>query len=145
MAADEDAPNHEGRKTVEEQVSSLLGYLQTPIKQMQNWVSSGQAQSTIEQLQKQAERAQEGVERRLRALNEVRQGVRTHVKKQMEDYEREKTEHRERLDAAIARVLPPPAEPSGPAATSEESPAPKAKGSGPRKKSSRKKSPGRKQ
>ena len=143
MAADQDTPSEERRKSVEQQVSTLLGYLQTPIKQMQNWVDSGQLQSTIDNLQGRAERAQEEVERGLRALNEVRQGVQTHFKKQIEDSERERTERRKRLDAAIAQVLSPPAE-SPPQTSSSEGSAPrKAKGS-PRKKAQGKKSSGRK-
>jgi hypothetical protein len=144
MAADEGTPKAPRDKSVDERVSSLLGYLQAPIKQAQEWVSSGQAQSRIEQLQKQAERAQEGVERGLRVLNEVRQGVQTHVKKQIEDYQREKTENRERLDAAIARVLSSPDESPPPASSSESNARPKAKGSGSRKKPRGKKSSGRK-
>ncbi|HEX2089919.1 MAG TPA: hypothetical protein VHI54_08350 [Actinomycetota bacterium] len=147
MAADQDTPGEERRKSVEQQVSTLLGYLQTPIKQMQNWVDSGQLQSTIDNLQERAERAQEGVERGLRALNEVRQGVQTHLKKQIEDYEREKTERRERLEAAIAQVLSPPAE-SPQTSSSEGSAPPKAKGSSrkkPRGKKSSGKSSGRQQ
>ncbi len=143
MAADQDTPKEEEPKSVEQQLSSLLGYLQTPIKQMQDWVSSGQLQSTIENLQERAERAQEGVERRLRALNEVRQGVQIHVKKQIEGYQREDAGQQEEPGAppteASSRRAEPPA-----TSSSERSAAPKAKGTGARKKPPGKKSSGRK-
>jgi hypothetical protein len=106
VAADEGNPKEPEGKQVDQQGSSLLGYLQTPIKQMQEWVSSGQLQSTIEHLQEQAERAQEGVERRLRALNEVRQGMQIHMKKQLEAYQRDKEELMRRAETA-ERAFPP--------------------------------------
>ena len=102
MAAEEDDRKESETGPVERQVSSLLEYLQTPIKQMQEWVSGGQLQSTIEHLQEQAERAQEGVERRLRALSEVRQGLEIHVRKQLEAYRREKDELAQRAETATA-------------------------------------------
>jgi hypothetical protein len=131
MATDENTPKKQEDNPVEQQVSNLLGYLRTPIKQVQEWVNSGQFQSTIENLQGQAERAQEGVERRLRALNEVRQGVQIHVKKQLEAYQQQGRQ--ETTD-------PAPAPQPEPEATRQ--PRPKAKGPG--KKARGKKGSGRK-
>jgi hypothetical protein len=96
-------------------VGSLLDFLQTPIKQVQQWLGSGQLQSTIENLQEKAERAQEGVERGLRALDEIRQGVQSHVKKQLDAYQQQTQQQ------SVA-----PAPPVEPEATSR--PRPKAKG-----------------
>ncbi len=144
MAADDDTQKEDEPKSVEQQVSSLLGYLQTPIKQMQNWVSSGQLQSTIDNLQERAERAQEGVERRLRALNEVRQGVQSHVKKQIEGYERRNAEQPEQPDSASLEASSGSSAEPPPARSSSAETAPKTKGSGPRKKSPGSKSAGRK-
>ncbi len=110
MAANDGTPKEPRNKQVDQQVSSLLGFLQTPIKQMQEWVSSGQLQSTIDQLQEQAERAHEGVERRLRALNEVRQGMQIHMKKQLEAYQRDKEELTRRAESAES--APPPERPA---------------------------------
>jgi hypothetical protein len=129
MAADEGTPKESRGKSDDQQMSNLLGYLQGPIKQVQEWVSSGQLQSTIEQLQEQAGRAQEGVERRLRALNEVRQGVQIHVKRQLEAYQQQARQ--ETADPAA----PPQAE-----ATSQPKPKPK----GPGKTADGKKSSGKK-
>ena len=89
MAADKNTPKEPEGGQFDREVSSLLDFLQTPIKQVQQWVSSGQLQSTIEYLQEKAERAQEGVERRLHALDEVRQGVQSHVKKQLDAYQQQ--------------------------------------------------------
>ena len=92
MAANEDSPKEPESGQFDRQVSSLLDYLQSPINRVQQWVSSGQFQSTIEHLQERAERAQEDVGRRLRALDEVRQGVQIHVKKQLEAYQQQSQE-----------------------------------------------------
>ena len=119
MAADEGTPKESRGKPVDQQVSNLLGFLQGPIKQVQEWVNSGQLQSTIEQLQEQAGRAQEGVERRLRALNEVRQGMEIHVKKQFEAYQQEKKELIRRAERATG-------EPTTPAKTTPAESAPRA-------------------
>ena len=110
MAADETTPK-DPSGSVERQVSNLLEYLQGPIKQVQEWVGGGELQSKIEHLQEQAGRAQEGVERRLRALGEVRQGLEVHVRKQLEAYRREKKELIQRAeDASVEEpAAPPPA------------------------------------
>jgi hypothetical protein len=150
VAADEGTPKESRGKPVDQQVSNLLGYLQGPIKQVQEWVNSGQLQSTIEHLQEQAGRAQEGVERRLRALNEVRQGMQIHMKKQIEAYQRQMEEPGGAADATnqapISSSQPPPSETARePAPTSSErtaTPRPKAKGQG--KKARGKKGSGRK-
>ncbi len=129
MAADKDNPKEPEGGQFDREESSLLDFLQTPIKQVQQWVSSGQLQSTIENLQEKAERAQEGVERRLRALDEVRQGVQSHVKKQLDAYQQQSKQQ--------SAAPTPPVEPE---ATSR--PRPKAKSSGKKpsgKKSSRRK------
>ena len=146
MAPDESTPKQPD-SSVERQVSNLLGYLQTPIKQVQEWASGGQFQSTIEHLQEQAERAQEGVERRLRALKEVRQGLEIHVKKQLDAYRHEKEELTRRAERASTGE-PRPAEPEvaekPPADTGRQRTAP-AKAKAAAKKSGSKRSTGRKQ
>jgi hypothetical protein len=129
VAADENTPQEPEGEQFERQVSSLLDYLQTPIKQVQQWVSSGQLQSTIEHLQEKAGQAQEGVERSLRALDEVRQGVQIHVKKQLDAYQQQSQE-RSPESARSAEAEAP------------SRPRRKAKGSG--KKAGGKKSSGRK-
>ncbi len=108
MAKDESTPQQPESRPVERQFSSLLEYLQTPLKQAQEWVSGGQLQSTIEHLQEQAERAQEGVERRLRALGEVREGLEIHVRKQLEAYRRQRDALVRQAESAPAEEHSPP-------------------------------------
>ncbi|HEX2069936.1 MAG TPA: hypothetical protein VHH54_07010 [Actinomycetota bacterium] len=130
MAADKNTPKEPQGGQFDREVSSLLDFLQTPIKQVQEWVSSGQLQTTIENLQEKAERAQEGVERRLRALDEVRQGVQSHVRKQMDAYQQQSQQRS--------------AEPAPPVTAKASSrPRPKAKSSG-KKPRGKKSSSGRK-
>jgi len=89
--ASEQEPANEstGPKQTERKLSELLDQLQSPLKQVQEWVNGGQLQSVVDELQKKAERAQEKVERRLQALDEVAQGLQVHVKKQLEELKRE--------------------------------------------------------
>lgn len=106
VAADENTQNDSAENSFERRVSSLFGYLQVPIKQAQEWATGGQLESAMERLQAQAERAQEGVERRLRELNEVRRGVETHVKKRLEAYQREWSEEAEEPpESAVSAVI----------------------------------------
>jgi hypothetical protein len=129
VAADKNTPKEPEGEQFEREVGSLLDFLQTPISRVQQWLSSGQLQSTIENLQEKAERAQEGVGRGLRALDEVRQGVQSHVKKQLDAYQQQSQQR------STEPAPPVEAEPTSKAR-------PKAKGSG--KKTGRKKSSGRK-
>ena len=131
MAADQNTPKDPERGQGERQVSSLFDYLQSPINRMQQWVSSGQLQSTIEQLQERA--AQLDVGRRLRALDEVRQGVQIHVKKQLEAYQQQNQEQ--------SRVQAPPVQADAPPVQAEATPQPKPK---PKPKTSAKKARGKK-
>ncbi|HEX8098689.1 MAG TPA: hypothetical protein VF660_00630 [Actinomycetota bacterium] len=93
----------------EGQLSGLLKQLRTPLKQVEEWVSRGDLQSVVDQLQEKAQRAQEEVERRLHALDEVRQGLEVHVRKQLEEF------RRERQDVPDG-PQPAAAEPAGPQA-----------------------------
>ena len=129
MAADQNTPKDPESGQGERQVSSLFDYLQSPINRVQQWVSSGQLQSTIEHLQERAGRAQVDVGRRLRALDEVRQGVQIHVKKQLEAYQQQSQEQ--------GRDQAPPVQ-------AEATPQPKPKTKPSAKKASGKKSSGRK-
>lgn len=147
MAADESTPKQPQTESVERQVSYLLGYLQGPIKHVQDWVSGGQLQSTIENLQEHAERAQEGVGRRLRAWGEVRQGLEIHVRKQLEAYRKGQEElAQDAEDTAVEESTA--AEPApGPRASNEPKRPPQARTSKARpaaKKAGTKPSTGRK-
>jgi hypothetical protein len=85
----EPASESAGSKQTERKLSELLDQLKSPLKQVQEWVNGGQLQSVVGELQEKAGRAQEQVERRLQALDEVRQGLQVHVKKQLEELKRE--------------------------------------------------------
>ena len=122
------------------------------MKQMQEWVSGGQLQSTIENLQEHAERAQEGVERRLRALSEVRQGLEIHVRKQLEAYRREKDELARHAETATVEDAtadePVPAETAStetPVTEAQPNPANRPKNRPAKKKSGAKRATGRKE
>ena len=91
----------------EGQLTGLLKQLRTPLKQVEEWVNRGDLQSVVDQLQEKAHRAQEEVERRLHALDEVRQGLEVHVKKQLEEFRRDRQDLTERAEAATPEVADP--------------------------------------
>ena len=98
----------------EGQLGGLLKQLRTPLKQVEEWVNRGDLQTVVDQLQEKAHRAQEEVERRLHALDEVRQGLEVHVRKQLEELKREREDLNERAAAAAESETVPRPEPAAP-------------------------------
>ena len=110
----------------EGQLSGLLKQLRTPLKQVEEWVNRGDLQSVVDQLQEKAHRAQEEVERRLHALDEVRQGLEVHVRKQLDEFKRERQDLTERAGVAGPEAATPEP-PLAPAPAAKTTSTPKAK------------------